>query len=213
VSYKRIEKLVRIVEESEIDSLIITHYLIPFVDIIPIYRIEIAKRRNGSPGPSVEQQKDYETQQNPGQTINPTQPDTNDVESEKPFMDGIDESTLTAIVANHVGKCRVINPATKEPYVNIGDKIKKDQVIFSLDYLSNTTEVKSEYDGTIVRILREDDEPVDFGLPIYLIQEDKPVGPITPEKQELRKRARQFYEAAKKKMRKTEKTKTKNQST
>ena len=53
-----------------------------------------------------------------------------------------------------------------EPFVSVGDKVKKGQV----EAMKLMNEVESEYDGTVAAILVENGEMVEYGQPLMVIQ-------------------------------------------
>ena len=57
-----------------------------------------------------------------------------------------------------------------DPYVSVGDKVKKGQVIGIVEAMKLMNEVESEYDGTVAAILVENGEMVEYGQPLMVIQ-------------------------------------------
>ena len=57
-----------------------------------------------------------------------------------------------------------------EPFVSVGDKVKKGQVIGIVEAMKLMNEVESEYDGTVAAILVENGEMVEYGQPLMVIQ-------------------------------------------
>lgn len=57
----------------------------------------------------------------------------------------------------------------KPPYVSVGDKVKKGQVIGIVEAMKLMNEVESEFDGTVLDILVENGEIVEFGQPLVVI--------------------------------------------
>lgn len=56
------------------------------------------------------------------------------------------------------------------PYVNIGDKVGAETVICLIEAMKVMNEIKAEVAGTIVDILVENGEAVEFGQPLFLIK-------------------------------------------
>ena len=56
-----------------------------------------------------------------------------------------------------------------EVYVNIGQNVKKGDVLCVIEAMKLINEIESEFDGTIEEILVEDGEIVDFGKPLFKI--------------------------------------------
>ena len=57
----------------------------------------------------------------------------------------------------------------KPPFVKVGDKVKKGDVIMIIESMKLMNEVQSEFDGTVEKILVSDGQPVEFDQPIMII--------------------------------------------
>jgi len=55
-------------------------------------------------------------------------------------------------------------------YVNIGDTVKKGQVLCVVEAMKLMNEIESELDGKVVEILVESSHTVEFGEPLFRIQ-------------------------------------------
>lgn len=58
------------------------------------------------------------------------------------------------------------------PYVNVGDTVKKGQTLGIVEAMKLMNEIESEYDGVITRILVKNGEAVEYGQPMFVVQED-----------------------------------------
>ena len=58
----------------------------------------------------------------------------------------------------------------KAPFVEVGQKVKKGDVLFIIESMKLMNEIQSEYDGEVVEILCENGQAVEFGQPIMLIK-------------------------------------------
>ena len=59
---------------------------------------------------------------------------------------------------------------TANPFVKVGDKVKKGQVLCILEAMKLMNEIESEYDGEIVEVCVKDDEMVEFGQALFKIR-------------------------------------------
>lgn len=59
---------------------------------------------------------------------------------------------------------------TASPFVKVGDKVKKGQVLCILEAMKLMNEIESEYDGEIAEICVKDDEMVEFGQILFKIK-------------------------------------------
>jgi len=64
---------------------------------------------------------------------------------------------------------RASSPDAK-PYVELGDTVKKGQVLCIVEAMKMMNELESEVDGTVVAILVDDAKPVQFGQAIFKIK-------------------------------------------
>ena len=58
----------------------------------------------------------------------------------------------------------------KPPFVKVGDKVKKGDVIMIIESMQLMNEVQSEFDGVVERILVSDGQAVEFDQPIMIIK-------------------------------------------
>lgn len=57
-----------------------------------------------------------------------------------------------------------------EPYVTIGQKVKKGEVLCIIEAMKLMNEIESEFDGEILEILVKDGEPVEYGTSLFIIK-------------------------------------------
>ncbi len=57
-----------------------------------------------------------------------------------------------------------------EPYVEVGKKVKKGDVLCIIEAMKLMNEIESEFDGEIIEILVKDEEPVEYGKPLFIIK-------------------------------------------
>lgn len=56
-----------------------------------------------------------------------------------------------------------------QPYVEVGKKVKKGDVLCIIEAMKLMNEIESEFDGEITEILVKDEEPVEYGKPLFII--------------------------------------------
>ncbi|MCI5869244.1 MAG: acetyl-CoA carboxylase biotin carboxyl carrier protein [Dorea sp.] len=56
-----------------------------------------------------------------------------------------------------------------EPFVSVGDRVKKGQTLAIVEAMKLMNEIESEFDGTITEILVENGEAVEYGQPLFRI--------------------------------------------
>ena len=58
----------------------------------------------------------------------------------------------------------------EEPFVKVGDKVHKGQVLCIVEAMKLMNEIESEYDGEIVEICAKNDDMVEYGMPLFKIK-------------------------------------------
>lgn len=58
----------------------------------------------------------------------------------------------------------------KPPYVEVGDVVKKGQILCIIEAMKLMNEIESEASGKIVKIFVENGQPVEYGQPLFLIE-------------------------------------------
>lgn len=56
------------------------------------------------------------------------------------------------------------------PFVEVGSKVTKGQVLCIIEAMKLMNEIESEVDGIVVKILVENGQPVEYGEPLFLIE-------------------------------------------
>ncbi|NOX98062.1 MAG: acetyl-CoA carboxylase biotin carboxyl carrier protein [Nitrospirae bacterium] len=80
------------------------------------------------------------------------------------------EKRLTEIASPMVGTFyRAPSPEAK-PFVEEGDEIEEGQVICIIEAMKLMNEIKSEVKGRVVKILRENGHPVEFGQVLFMVE-------------------------------------------
>jgi acetyl-CoA carboxylase biotin carboxyl carrier protein len=58
------------------------------------------------------------------------------------------------------------------PFVKVGDRVSADTVVCIVEAMKVFNEIPAECSGTIVEVLINDQQPVDFGKPMFRVQPD-----------------------------------------
>ena len=56
------------------------------------------------------------------------------------------------------------------PFVKVGDRVKKGDVLCIIEAMKLMNEIESEYDGEIVEVCVKNEEMVEFGKPLFKIK-------------------------------------------
>lgn len=80
-----------------------------------------------------------------------------------------DDSKYVAIKAPMIGTFyRAASPETPI-FVNVGDEVKKGQVICIIEAMKLFNEIESEVSGKIVKVLVDNASPVEYDQPLFLV--------------------------------------------
>ena len=60
--------------------------------------------------------------------------------------------------------------APSQPYVQVGDKVKKGQVLAIVEAMKLMNEIESDFDGEIAEIYVENGQPVEYGQKLFRIR-------------------------------------------
>lgn len=111
-------------------------------------------------------------------------PEPNVIEASAPMTAPVavqkQETSLTNIEENKenlkVVKCPMVgtfyasSSPDKEPFVKVGDKVKKGQVLCIIEAMKLMNEIESEFDGEIVEICAKNEDIVEYGTPLFKIK-------------------------------------------
>ncbi|NLY82273.1 MAG: acetyl-CoA carboxylase, biotin carboxyl carrier protein [Clostridiales bacterium] len=56
-----------------------------------------------------------------------------------------------------------------EPFVKVGDVIKKGDVVAIIEAMKLMNEIKSECEGTVTKVFIENGDPIEYGQPLFEI--------------------------------------------
>lgn len=82
------------------------------------------------------------------------------------------EEILTGNVVKSplVGTYYAASSPDSAPFVKVGDKVTKGQVLGIVEAMKLMNEIESEFDGTVKEILVENEQMVEFGQPMFVIE-------------------------------------------
>jgi len=92
-----------------------------------------------------------------------------EVKQEK-SVDADDFNNLDVIASPMVGTFYRKPAPDKEPFIQVGQEIKKGDTVCIIEAMKMMNQVKSEFDGKIISINIGDGEPVEFGQELISIE-------------------------------------------
>ena len=85
-------------------------------------------------------------------------------------VEGQKDEEYKIIKSPMVGTFYASSAPDKEPYVKVGDKITKGQVVCIVEAMKLMNEIESEFDGEIVEICVKNEDVVEYGMPLFKIK-------------------------------------------
>jgi acetyl-CoA carboxylase biotin carboxyl carrier protein len=82
------------------------------------------------------------------------------------------KTNIIKVTSPIVGTFYRASSPDKPAYVEVGDTVKKGQVLCIIEAMKLMNEIESEGAGKIVQILVESGAPVEYGEPLFVIEQD-----------------------------------------
>ena len=79
-------------------------------------------------------------------------------------------SNLHKITSPMVGTFYGASSPDEDPYIKIGDKVKKDTIVCIVEAMKLFNEIEAEVSGEIVEVLVEDGQLIEYGQPLFLVK-------------------------------------------
>jgi acetyl-CoA carboxylase biotin carboxyl carrier protein len=151
---KKIEELIRLVEDSEVTELVISG---------PLSTVKIVKGGPTAAPVVMAHASSPSASESAAATVS--------------AIEGVDESDdrdsgLVAIESPMVGTFYASPDPESPPFVRQGDHVSKGQVVCIVEAMKLMNEIESEVSGTVVRVAVENAKPVEFGQPLFLVEPD-----------------------------------------
>ncbi|MBI5097683.1 MAG: acetyl-CoA carboxylase biotin carboxyl carrier protein [Nitrospirae bacterium] len=81
-----------------------------------------------------------------------------------------EESKLVTITSPIVGIFHRAPSPESPPFVEVGNTVKKGQVLCIVEAMKLMNEIECDTDGVVSKILVENGQPVEYGEPLFLIE-------------------------------------------
>lgn len=84
---------------------------------------------------------------------------------------GKEKETVSGNVVSSplVGTFYASSSPEAEPFVKVGDSVKKGQVLGIVEAMKLMNEIESEYDGIVKQILVSNEDVIEYGQPMFVI--------------------------------------------
>jgi len=151
---KDIERLLKLIKENGIEEIEITLASGESIKVI-------AKR-------AISASNTIQTIQQPHHI--PTVEDFKHEAVKAPIQEEKEDEGLIAIKSPIVGTFYRAPSPDAEPYIKVGDIVEKGQIVCIVEAMKTFNEIESEVKGKIVKILVENEQPVEFGQELFLVK-------------------------------------------
>ena len=96
----------------------------------------------------------------------------NTVQAPVPVMEEKKDEVVAGkkILSPMVGTFYAQPAPDKPPYVKVGDKVKKGQIVCIIEAMKLMNEIESEVEGEILECLVENEDMVEFGQPLFIVK-------------------------------------------
>ena len=84
--------------------------------------------------------------------------------------EGQEQLNGNIITSPLVGTFYVAPSEDAEPYVKVGDSVKKGQILAIVEAMKLMNEIESDYDGVVTKVLVQNGEPVEYGQPLFCVE-------------------------------------------
>lgn len=115
----------------------------------------------------------YQTVMTEAATVMPNVSSTvqsNQVMLNKAATTPIEEAPTKAITSPMVGTFYAASGPKAKPFVEVGTKVKKGDVVCVIEAMKLMNEVEAEIEGEVVEILALNESMVEFGQPLFILK-------------------------------------------
>ena len=159
---KTIKNLLNLISESDVNEVSIEE---------GDFKIKVKKKPDEVKGQSqpmyIPAPGGYEAQV----THSPAQQPQSQLPSEPSSAPGAEPSSSNTVTMKSpiVGTFYASSSPDADPYVKVGDTVKKGDTLCIVEAMKIMNEIEAETSGKVVKILAEDAQPVEFDQPLFLI--------------------------------------------
>lgn len=154
-----IRELIRLIDESSIEEFEIDN---------DGTKVTIKKASTGEVAASPQASANI-VEAPPAPAVPPTAPQVKTVSAPQAEEEW-DEANLHKIVSPMVGTFYRAPAPDADPYVKEGDTVNSDSVVCIVEAMKLMNEIEAETCGTIVKVLVENGQLVEFGQPLFLVK-------------------------------------------
>ena len=103
-------------------------------------------------------------------TISPSTDNLNKIEVKNNNIDNESDDLSNAISSPMVGTIYLKPDPESEPFIKEGDQVKKGDTLLIIEAMKTMNNIPADKDGLIKKILVENEQPIQFGDPLVIIE-------------------------------------------
>ena len=103
-------------------------------------------------------------------TGDPIKTDSNNEKSTSSSSKSKKEDDLLEIKSPFVGTFYSASSPSSDNFVNVGSEVKKGQTLCIIEAMKLMNEIEAEFDGTIVKIVAENEQPIEYEQVLFLVK-------------------------------------------
>jgi acetyl-CoA carboxylase biotin carboxyl carrier protein len=164
---QEIRELIRLIDQSSIEEFVYEH------DGTKVHMKKPAAEApvQATVTPAAEQAvKPAAEEAKPQAPTQPAAPPTEAKQQELSKQELKNTENLHKITSPMVGTFYAAPSPDAPPYVKVGDKVKKDTVVFIIESMKLFNEIEAEVNGEIVEVLVQNGQLVEYGQPLFLVK-------------------------------------------
>lgn len=83
--------------------------------------------------------------------------------------DGLEQKKGKIVTAPLVGTFYAAPAEDEEPFVKVGDRVEKGQIVAIIEAMKLMNEIESDFEGTVTEIFVENGQSVEYGQPLFAV--------------------------------------------
>ena len=92
-------------------------------------------------------------------------------DTKEEIVEEVQEENCNTVKSPMVGTFYLKPSPDSEPYVQIGQRVKKGDTLCIIEAMKLMNEIESEFDGEVVEVFLKDGEMVEYGKPLFRIMQ------------------------------------------
>lgn len=89
---------------------------------------------------------------------------------QQPSPAAVREISGNVVSSPLVGTFYAASTPNEEPFVQVGDRVHKGQVLGIVEAMKLMNEIESEYDGVVKQVLVSNEDVIEYGQPMFVIE-------------------------------------------